>query len=231
MTDLSIALELGLTQLAAAQPVGLAAEQSTELSADTREKMLRFVQLLEKWNRVYNLTAIKKPHAMLQRHVLDSLVLCRWLPSTSEKRQYNADVVDVGSGAGLPVIPLALARPDLQFASIESNGKKTRFQQQVLVELGLRNVQILNQRVEDVAVQGELRTAVVTSRAFSAPHDFLRTAQPLCAADSLAIIMLGHAERLQTPLPEPFFLQELVPVDIPGNSAARHVAVCRCNAP
>lgn len=165
---------------------------------------------------------------MVQRHLLDSLVLCAWLPPESCIGQANIDVIDVGSGAGLPVLPLALARPDLHFISIESNGKKTRFQQQVLVELGITNVKVLNKRVQDVALQDKLSASIVTSRAFSAPHDFLRIASPLCALDAQAIIMLGQVERLEMPLPEPFHLEELVPVHIPGNSAARHVAVCRC---
>ncbi len=199
-----------------------------ELETGAREKMLQFVALLQKWNRVYNLTAVREARAMVQRHLLDSLVLCAWLPPESCEGRVSADLIDVGSGAGLPVLPLALARPDLTFISIESNGKKTRFQQQVLVELGIKNVRILNQRVEDVAAQNEVSASIVTSRAFSAPHDFLRIASSLCATDARALIMLGHVERLETPLPEPFHLEELVPVDIPGNSAARHVAVCRC---
>ncbi len=220
VSELSETFDSGLLQLSASIPF--------ELDTSVREQMLQFVFLLQKWNRVYNLTAVRETRAMVQRHLLDSLVLCAWLPPESGLSDANTDVIDVGSGAGLPVLPLALARPDLHFISIESNGKKTRFQQQVLVELGIKNVKVLNKRVQDVAAQDKLRATIITSRAFSAPHDFLRIASPLCASDAQAIIMLGQVERLEMPLPQPFHLEELVPVDIPGNSAARHVAVCRC---
>lgn len=187
--------------------------------------LLQYISLLVKWNRVYNLTAVRDPCDMVRRHLLDSLVLCHWLPEASCAGEKRVDVVDIGSGAGLPVLPLAIVRPDLTFASIESNGKKTRFQQQALVELGVSNVQIYNQRVQDVALQADF----VTSRAFTAPADFLQIAQALCSTQALVAIMLGHSDRLPDPLPSTFSLQELVPVDIPGNSVPRHIALCRCN--
>lgn len=221
--ELQSHLDSGLRQLNSALAI--------DINASVAHSLLMFVHLLHKWNRVYNLTAVREPMAMIDRHLLDSLVLCAWLAPESCSAADQVDVIDVGSGAGLPVIPLALARPDLKFVSIESNGKKTRFQQQALVELQIKNVEILNQRVEEVAKQTDTKGSVVTSRAFSAPHDFLQIADSLCADQARAIVMLGQAERLKTPIPEPFKLQELVQVDIPGSSADRHVAVCRRNAP
>jgi len=117
----------------------LKSEHDIRIEDDLSKPLLDYVHLLHKWNRVYNLTAVRDLNAMVQRHLLDSLVLCRWLPEQTNASDRAADaqvdVIDVGSGAGLPVLPLAIVRPDLQFASIESNGKKTRFQQQALVEL------------------------------------------------------------------------------------------------
>lgn len=186
--------------------------------------LLRYISLLVKWNRVYNLTAVRDPYQMVQRHLLDSLVLCRWLPEVSTAAEaQSVDVADIGSGAGLPVLPLAIVRPDLSFASIESNGKKTRFQYQALLELDIGNVQIENHRVQDVSLQ----SAFVTSRAFTAPVEFLQIAQTLCRGQAQVAVMLAHSDTLPDPLPTGFSLQELVPIDIPGNSAPRHIAMCR----
>jgi len=206
----------------------LEAHQGVLVERNALPPLLSYVQLLNKWNRVYNLTAVREPKAMIQRHILDSLVLCRWLPvrskaCTNVAGEEIVDVLDIGSGAGLPVLPLAIARPDLQFASVESNGKKTRFQQQVLLELGLTNVHVLNLRIQDV----QLRAACVTSRAFTAPHGFLSIASEFCLAEGTAIVMLGQRDRLPEPLPHPYALEELLPLTIPGICGARHIAVCR----
>ena len=196
-----------------------------------REQLLRFVDLLGKWNKVYNLTAVRDPHQMVTRHLLDSLILRPWLPAVYAQPVNVGpaliDVLDIGSGAGLPVLPLAIVHPELSFLSVESNGKKTRFQQQVLLELGLTNVQIVNKRVEDVVAQAKF----VTSRAFTAPGDFLQIAEPLCAPNGVIAIMLGLAERLPAVLPEPFLLQELVEVAVPSTESSRHVALCRRSGP
>lgn len=197
---------------------------------DAREQLLRYVGLLDKWNRVYNLTAVRDPQQMVTRHLLDSLVLRLWLPMANTQSADNLtliDVLDIGSGAGLPVLPLAIVHPELSFMSVESNGKKTRFQQQVLQELGLTNVRIVNKRVQDVVAQARF----VTSRAFRAPAEFLQVAEPLCAPNGVIAIMLGLAERLPISLPEPFLLQELIEVAVPSTKSARHVALCRRSAP
>ena len=195
-----------------------------------REQLLHYVGLLNKWNRVFNLTAVRDPRQMVARHLLDSLILRPWLPTANADADHGPamfDVLDIGSGAGLPVLPLAIVHPDLSFISVESNGKKTRFQQQVLLELGLSNVKIVNKRVEDVVAQARF----VTSRAFTAPLDFLHIAEPLCAPNGVIAIMLGLAERLPATLPEPFLLQQLVEVVVPCTESARHVALCRRSAP
>ena len=123
----------------------ITADDLSDVDQSAREQLLRLVGLLNKWNRVYNLTAVRDPAQMLTRHLLDSLVLRPWLPAPMIEPGHDsadamvgvtvditADVLDIGSGAGLPVLPLAIVHPELSFVSVESNGKKTRFQQQVL---------------------------------------------------------------------------------------------------
>ena len=200
----------------------LKAQSIPHVSDDLLPKLDQFLQLLAKWNRVYNLTAVRDPVQMVDRHIMDSLIMNRWLPE-SAMAEGVSDVMDIGSGAGLPVIPLAISRPDLSFVSVESNGKKTRFQQQAIMELKLPNVRVINERVENVYETAQ----VVLSRAFTAPEDFLQICVPLCAQNGRVAIMLGQVERFPPTLSEEYLLEELVAVDVPGTESARHVAVCR----
>lgn len=232
--DLKRRLDDGLQKLA---DTGIA-----PVDAAQRSQLLALVALLSKWNKVYNLTAVREPIQMIDRHLLDSLVMSRWLPSTSAIATPVAggaadlvssddagavfDVMDVGTGAGLPVLPLAIVRSDLQFLSVESNGKKTRFQQQALMELGMGNVTVVHERVENLTESAHL----VLSRAFTAPGKFLALADSLCAPKGSVAIMLGQAERMPARLPDSFELVELQEVDVPGTESARHVALCRRRA-
>lgn len=200
----------------------LKAQSIPHVSDDLLPKLEQFLQLLSKWNRVYNLTAVRDPVQMVDRHIMDSLIMNRWMPEPTMAEGLS-DVMDIGSGAGLPVIPLAISRPDLSFISIESNGKKTRFQQQAVMELKLPNVRVINERVENVHETAQM----VLSRAFTAPEDFLQICVPLCAQNGRVAIMLGQVERFPPTLSEEYVLEELVAVDVPGTESARHVAVCR----
>lgn len=232
MSDVSAAqaLDDGLTKLAQ--------DYTLTLPADARAKLLQLIDLLLKWNKVYNLISRSSEVDIVQRHVLDSLVLSHWLPARQSCRSASdqsmrrqavsrateqSDVIDIGSGAGFPVLPLAIVRPDLRFISVEANGKKTRFQQQVQLDLKLVNVDIRNERVEHVTAKADF----VTSRAFAAPESFLPVAQALCSPDARIAIMLGQAERMPARLPEGFELEQLEPVHIPGVRGQRHVAICR----
>ena len=193
--------------------------------ADTQKlQLIEFICLLSKWNRIYNLTAVKAVEAMVSRHLLDSLALLAWLPEQAlALADTTVDVMDIGSGAGLPVVPLAIARPDLQFLSVESNGKKTRFQQQALLELGLANVKVRQSRVQQVQ---DCRAAVITSRAFTAPANFLAFVEPLCLPGASVLVMLGMAERMPAQLPTPFCLEAVHSVDVFGSKSTRHIAIC-----
>lgn len=214
--------------------VFLSDKHGVKIDDTARDLLLRYIALLAKWNKVYNLTAVRDPVAMVWRHLVDSLLLGCYLPdseylklSEGETDDTSAfDVIDIGSGAGLPVLPLAILRPQLQFMSIESNGKKTRFQQQACLELGIGNVDVVNRRVEEV----QARAGFVTSRAFTAPAEFLHIAHNLCAERALVAVMLANTDTVPESLPLNFTLQELVPVDIPRISAPRHIALCQYNA-
>ena len=197
-------------------------------------KLLDLVSLLVKWNRVYNLTAVRDPSDMIARHLLDSLVLAPFLLDThklpsedhtvdTELDTHKYDVIDIGTGAGFPVLPLAIVRPDLNFLSIESNGKKTRFQQQAIQNVGVQNVCVINERAEQV----EATAAFVTSRAFTAPAEFLWVSKRFCAPGGRVVVMLGQAELMPVVPEGPFAVEQTVNIAVPGVDAPRHVSVCR----
>jgi len=133
------------------------------------KKLADYIRLLEKWNRIYNLTAITKPEQMVSHHLLDSLAVGHYLSKD------QASVLDVGSGAGLPGIPLSILYPEKNFTLLDSNGKKTRFIKQATIELDLPNCDTVNQRLANF--QPEKRFDVVISRAFSSIVDFINGAQ------------------------------------------------------
>ncbi len=204
--DLAQALAQGLTQL------------GQDLPFTVQAKLLQFVALLAKWNRAYNLTAVREPAAMLPRHLLDSLAV---LPHLQGLR-----VLDVGSGAGLPGIPLALARPDLQFTLLDSNGKKTRFMTQAVTELGLPNVSVVQSRVEDY--QAPVHFDSVITRAFATVADVVAATGRLCAPQGQLLLMKGAYPITELEdQPPGFTLREAIRLQIPGLDAERHLLVIR----
>ena len=142
-----------------------------EISSTTQARLLDYLRLMQKWNRAYNLTAIRDPREMVTQLLLDALVA---LPYVT-----RGPVLDVGSGAGLPGIPLAIARPDLQFTLLDSNGKKIRFIKQVVITLQLANVDVVQSRVENY--QASAPFALIVSRAFSSLEQFIRLSRHLLA--------------------------------------------------
>lgn len=195
-------LESGLSQL------------DLVLQASARERLLRYLELILKWNRIYNLTAVREPEKMLTQHLLDSLAV---LPHVSGKQ-----IIDVGTGPGLPGIPLAIARPDSHVTLLDSNHKKTTFLRQACLELGLANTTVACARVE--AWQGEYD--VVISRAFADLAEFVQLAMPLCKKDGAILAMKGvypHEELAR--LPQGVTLQDVFFLAVPGLDAARHLVV------
>lgn len=170
------------------------------LSESQLEQQLQFLQLLLRWNKVYNLTAIRDPLQMVSHHLVDSLAITPYI--------YGKTVLDVGCGGGLPGIPLAIALPDVQFTLLDSNGKKTRFVQQAQIELGLKNLVVVQNRIENYASEqsqdypASQQFDTVTSRAFAALGDFYQQILPLCHKDTHILAMKGkkpESEMAQVP--------------------------------
>jgi 16S rRNA (guanine527-N7)-methyltransferase len=194
---------------------GLAA-LDIELAAATSEKLLAFLELLARWNRAYNLTAVREIEQMLPRHVLDSLSVLPYL--------HGSRVLDIGTGAGLPGIPLALARPDVSFVLLDSNAKKIRFVKQAVHELGLRHVEVVHAAVE--RYQPAERFDSLIARAVAAIPDMLESCRHLCAPGSRVLAMKGVFPQDElAALDRAFRVREVAALAVPGLDAARHVVV------
>lgn len=202
------ALERGLEQLSLALP------------ASAREQMLQYAALLEKWNRSYNLTAIRDPLGMVSHHLLDSLATLPHLPLAA-----GARVADAGSGAGLPGIPLALARSQWQVALIEANQKKAAFLRQAKIELALANVDVHEGRVE--TWRPAERFALVISRAFTRLADFVAKCRHLVAPGGVLAAMKGkHPQAELADLPADVQCTAVIALDVPFLKAERHLVLC-----
>jgi len=150
----------------------------------TQERLLAYLQLMLKWNKAYNLTAIREMDAMIIRHLLDSLSIMPFID--------RSPVLDVGTGAGLPGIPLAICMPDYQFVLLDSNGKKTRFLTQAKIELGIENIEVIHSRIEQYTPSYEF--SVITCRAFAALNTILDRTQHLVTSDTRIMAMKGKDE-------------------------------------
>ena len=192
---------------------GLAAAQLPATSEQC-DKVLAYLELLLKWNKAYNLTGIRDPQDMLSLNILDSLVLLPWIDAPR--------IADVGSGAGLPGIPLAIFLPEHQFVLIDSNSKKTRFMFQAKVSLGLDNVEVYHGRVESYASQAQVD--IVTSRAFASLVDFVFGTRHLVAPGGRFLAMKGqHPQQEIEALPEDFTVSRVHVLQVPGVAAERHL--------
>ena len=159
------------------------------LSPEQQTRLLDYLALMRKWNKAYNLTAVTDPEQMVIRHLLDSLSI---LPFIGE-----SPVLDVGSGAGLPGIPLAIALPQHTFILLDSNGKKTRFLTQARIDLGLKNVEVVHSRIEDF--QPKQAIAIVTCRAFAALDAILDSTRHLVTSTTRILAMKAKQEATELP--------------------------------
>ena len=200
--DLTRLLEAGMTELGLSLP---AAAPTT---------LCRYLEVLQQWNRKYNLTAVRDPEAMVSRHLLDSLAV---VPYVQGRR-----VLDVGTGAGLPGIPLAVAFPERRFTLLDSHGKKTRFVTHAATTLGLRNVEVVQARIEAYRVPEPFATVI--TRAFASVGKFLGVSAHLGVAGTRWLAMKGAppADELQA-LPAGFRLVAVHPLKVPGLDTARCV--------
>ena len=179
--------------------------------------LLQFVELLQKWNKTYNLTAIENTEDILNKHILDSIAV---EPYISGQR-----IVDVGSGAGLPGIPLAVLCKDKEFVLLDANAKKTHFIQQAVIELGLKNVRVVQKRVEQYAPKHEFDTVV--SRAYATGSKFFQTTLHLSSRGQF-LLMLGKKTALDN-MPDQLKLMNIVTLQIPDIAASRQIAVLTAN--
>jgi len=187
-------------------------EASILLSPDTKQKLLDYLGLMQKWNKVHNLTAVRDPEEMVTLHLLDSLSV---LPHVRGER-----LVDVGSGAGLPGIPLALCKPELQVTVLDSSHKKASFMRQAKAELGIVNLEVVCARVEGYKPQRLFDTVI--SRAFSDLAEFMQLTRHLGNPQAQWLAMKGvyPFEELAQAKFEPV---RVLPLKVPGLEAQRHL--------
>lgn len=194
-------------------------ELSLTLNADQCDKLLAYLKLLQKWNGVYNLTAVRDPEQMVKQHLLDCLAV---LPAFQGASSAGMRVLDVGSGGGLPGIVLAIAFPDMQVSLIDTVQKKTAFLTQVKVELGLENVTVLSGRVE--MLEDAQQFDVITSRAFSDLKEFIQLTSHLLKNEGHYIAMKGVVPQAEmADLPEAWKVSKVWPLTVPGLQAERHL--------
>ena len=184
------------------------------LPEEAGQRLLDYVALLDKWNKTYNLTAVRDPMQMITQHILDSLAVRPFLQ--------GPNVLDIGTGAGLPGIPLALACPQYQFTLLDSNAKKTRFVLQAKAELGLDNVQVVHERAERYRPAQKFDTLL--TRAFASLAEMLRLAGHLLTEDGEFLAMKGSypKDELEQVTP-PFKVLEVCKLVVPGLDEQRHL--------
>jgi 16S rRNA (guanine527-N7)-methyltransferase len=186
-----------------------------DLDAAQVDKLLDYLALLNKWNSVYNLTSVRDPMQMVTLHVLDTLAA---VPAFAGAK----NVLDVGAGGGLPGMVLAISRPDMKVAMIDTVHKKTAFLNQVKAELELSNVTVYTKQVQQLEVKTKFD--VITSRAFADLSDFVNWSGHLLQEGGQFIALKGTApEEERERLPAPWAVQKLAPLAVPGLDAERHL--------
>ncbi len=206
MDQQTLHIEQAITQ--GTQALGVDATETAVAS------LAAYVELLERWNRVYNLSAVRNPQEMVIRHILDSLSILPWV--------IGSKVLDVGSGAGLPGIPLAVMRPDWEFYLLDGNGKRTRFMQQSKVQLKLENIKVIRCRAEDYHPAHYFDS--ILSRAFASLSVMLSVAGRLCAPTGRLLAMKGElSEQELAELPAGYQLAGIYPLNVPSLDAQRHL--------
>lgn len=187
-------------------------------TCEIRSKLLAYLALIQKWNRVYNLTSVRDPAGMLTHHVLDSVAVAPHV--------HGRTVLDVGSGAGLPGIPIALVLPQMQVTLLDSNQKKSTFLRQAVIELGLNNVEVVNARTQSWDTRRVFDTLL--SRAYAEIADFVAAAARLCAPGGVLAAMKGAYPTAELEcVPAGYAVEQVIPLAIPGLAAARHLVLVK----
>jgi len=193
----------------------------------SEEKFSKLLELLVKWNKAYNLTAVRDPNEMIVLHILDSLVPLPYVE--------GCNILDVGTGAGFPGLPMAIAKPDWQFTLLDSNSKKTRFVTQAVIELGLDNVQVITGRAENSIINQQFNT--VMCRATFSLADFVSKTFGHCVNKGLFLALKGSYPKQEidelsqatkfSDLAENVKLENTESIQVPGLDAERHVVLVR----
>ncbi len=192
-------------------------ELGLTLSDETQARLLAYLTLLHKWNKVYNLTAIRDTNEMVSNHLLDSLAVLPYL--------WKGRWLDVGCGGGVPGLVLAIAEPDWEFTLLDSNTKKTSFVQQAVIELGLNNVSVHSGRVEQWKPSQQFDGIV--SRAFSELGDFIRVTRHLLAPNGRWAAMKGQPESELCTIPAGCEIESVIPLNVPGLNAVRSLVIAK----
>lgn len=214
LTDHSLAQTLQNDIGQGAKSLGL------DLSPVQADLLTRYVLLLNKWNKAYNLTAIRDPREMVFRHIVDSLSI---VPHIS-----GAAILDVGSGPGLPGVVLAIMYPDKKFTTLDSNGKKTRFMLQAKLDLQLDNLEVANSRVESFQVDTPFDA--ITSRAFSSLVNMVDGTKHLLSLSGVYLAMKGlypEEELKELMGRDEIELVGCEPLKVPGTDGDRHLVILR----
>lgn len=191
------------------------AQMGLDVTPEQQAKLLDYLALLHKWNKVYNLTAVRQPEQMVSNHLLDSLAVLPYL--------WPQRWLDVGCGGGLPGIVLAIMRPEWSFTMLDSNSKKTGFVQQAAIELGLRNVEVRCERVE--RWQPGQKFDGIISRAFAEAAEFVTLTRHLLAEGGRWVAMKGTPEQELARLPAGIKVEKVVTLHVPKLEAARSLVV------
>jgi 16S rRNA (guanine527-N7)-methyltransferase len=203
-----------LRQSLTAQFIDLASQLAFSVSQTQQSKLIEFVLLLHKWNKTYNLSSVRQPSEMLVKHIFDSIVVAPYLRGPR--------IADVGTGPGLPGIPLAIMCPEKSFTLIDSLGKRVRFMKQAIHALNIENAIPIQSRVEDVLPNQVFD--VVLSRAFASLDDMLHWCKHLIDKEGVFLALKGqlHQQELNE-IPKQFTLVQSIPLLIPSLAGDRHL--------
>ncbi len=188
--------------------------QALSLDDKYLPKLVEFVDILDKWNKVYNLTAVRDKNLMLTRHILDSLTLMPFVSNSTR-------IADLGSGGGLPGIPLAICFPEIRFTLIDSNSKKTRFLTHAINTLKIKNATAARSRIEDYRPDSLYDCLI--SRAFASPDVILSTSSHLCDEEAKLVLMTAHLDDLDLAGDASFNAGISCRVSVFNDSSTRHV--------
>lgn len=191
-------------------------EAGMDIPANQQAQLMAYVEMLHKWNKAFNLTAVRQPQEMLVKHILDSLVVSQYL----EGNQF----IDVGTGPGLPGIPLAIINPEKSFTLLDSLGKRIRFIRQVVFELKITNVTPVQSRVEDF--QPEFGFDGVLSRAFASMSDMVTWCRHLPSEQGVFLALKGQVDQTEIDeLPSGCSVTDIKPLIVPGLEGERHLVI------